>query len=86
MKKWSVFKVYAEDFKDVYKLIIPSSSKKEAEKYAESGGLEVVKIVELENMKINTDYLSQILTEQGFDTDGVDVICRTIQMVGLSCS
>lgn len=86
MKKWNVFKVYAEDSKDVYKLIIPSSSKKEAEKYVESGGLEVIKIVELENMKINTDYLSQILTEQGFDTDGIDVICRTIQMVGLSCS
>ena len=67
-------------------MIIPSSSKREAEKYVESGGLEVVKVVELENMKINTDYLGQILTEQGFDTDGIDVICRTIQMVGLSCS
>lgn len=86
MKKWNVYKVYAEDSNDVYKLIIPSSSKKEAEKYVESGGLEVIKIVELENMKINTDYLSQILTEQGFDTDGIDVICRTIQMIGLSCN
>ena len=86
MKKWSVFKVYAEDSKDVYKMIIPSSSKKEAEKYVESGGLEVVKIVEMPYLKINTDFLSQILTEQGFDTDGIDVICRTIQMVGLSCS
>ena len=86
MKKWNVFKIYAEDSKDVYKLIIPSSSKKEAEKYVESGGLEIIKIVELQNMKINTDYLGQILTEQGFDTDGIDVICRTIQMVGLSCS
>ena len=86
MQKWSVFKVYAEDSKDVYKLIIPSSSKKEAEKYAESGGLEVIKIVEMPYLKINTDFLSQILTEQGFDTDGIDVICRTIQMVGLSCS
>ena len=86
MKKWNVFKVYAEDSKDVYKMIIPSSSKKEAEKYVESGGLEVVKIVEMPYLKINTDFLSQILTEQGFDTDGIDVICRTIQMVGLSCS
>lgn len=86
MKKWNVFKVYAEDSEDIYKLIIPSSSKKEAEKYVENGGLEVVKVIELENMKINTDYLSQILTEQGFDTDGIDVICRTVQMVGLSCS
>ena len=86
MKKWSVYKIYAEDSVDVYKMIVPSSSKREAEKYVESGGLEVVKVVELENMKINTDYLSQILTEQGFDTDGIDVICRTIQMVGLSCS
>ena len=84
MKKWSVFKIYAEDSKDVYKMIIPSSSKREAERYVESGGLEVVKVVELPSLKINTDYLSQILNNEGFDSDGIDVICRTIQMVGLS--
>ena len=84
MKKWSVFKIYAEDFVDVYKMIVPSSSKREAEKYVESGGLDVVKVVELPSLKINTDYLSQILNNEGFDSDGIDVICRTIQMVGLS--
>ena len=84
MKKWSVFKIYAEDSVDVYKMIVPSSSKREAEKYVESGGLDVVKVVELPSLKINTDYLSQILNNEGFDSDGVDVICRTIQMVGLS--
>ena len=78
MKKWSVFKVYAEDSKDVYKLIIPSSSKKEAAKYAESGGLEVVKTVEMPYLKINTDFLSQLLNKEGFDSDGIDVICRVI--------
>lgn len=84
MKKWSVFKIYAEDSVDVYKMIVPSSSKREAEKYVESGGLDVVKVVELPSLKINTDYLSQILNNEGFDSDGIDVICRTIQMVGLS--
>ena len=84
MKKWSVFKIYAEDSVDVYKMIVPSSSKREAERYVESGGLEVVKVVELPSLKINTDYLSQILNNEGFDSDGIDVICRTIQMVGLS--
>lgn len=84
MKKWNVFKVYAEDSNDVYKLIIPSSSKKEAEKYVESGGLEVVKTVEMPYLKINTDFLSQFLNKEGFDSDGIDVICRVIQMIGLS--
>ena len=84
MKKWSVFKIYAEDSVDVYKMIVPSSSKREAEKYVESGGLDVVKVVELPSLKINTDYLSQILNNEGFDSDGIDVICRTVQMVGLS--
>ena len=84
MKKWNVFKVYAEDSKDVYKMIIPSSSKKEAEKYVESGGLEVIKIVEMPYLKINTDFLSQLLNKEGFDSDGIDVICRVIQMIGLS--
>lgn len=84
MKKWSVYKIYAEDSVDVYKMIVPSSSKREAEKYVESGGLEVVKVVELPNLKINVDYLGQILKGEEFDSDGVDVICRTIQMVGLS--
>ena len=84
MKKWSVFKIYAEDSVDVYKMIVPSSSKREAEKYVESGGLDVVKVVELPSLKINTDYLSQILNNEEFDSDGIDVICRTIQMVGLS--
>ena len=84
MKKWSVYKIYAEDSVDVYKMIVPSSSKREAEKYVESGGLDVVKVVELPSLKINTDYLSQILNNEGFDSDGIDVICRTIQMVGLS--
>ena len=84
MKKWSVFKIYAEDSVDVYKMIVPSSSKREAEKYVESGGLDVVKVVELPSLKINTDYLNQILNNEGFDSDGIDVICRTIQMVGLS--
>ena len=84
MKKWTVYKVYAEDYKDIYGMIVPSSSKREAEKYVESGGLEIVKVVELPNLKINVDYLGQILKGEGFDSDGIDVICRTIQMVGLS--
>ncbi len=84
MKKWNVYKVYAEDSVDVYKLIIPSTSKKEAEMYVENGGLEVVKTVEMPYLKINTDFLSQLLNKEGFDSDGIDVICRVIQMIGLS--
>lgn len=83
MKKWNVYKVYAEDSNDVYKMIVPSTSKKEAEAYVNSGGLDVVKMVET-NLKINTDFLASFLKKENFDSDGIDVICRVLQMIGLS--
>lgn len=84
MKKWKVYKVYAEDYKDVYRMIIPAPSKKEAEYYASSGGLNIIKTTEVEDLKINTEWLCSFLTKEGFDTDGIDVICRAINMIGLN--
>ena len=84
MKKWKVYKVYAEDYKDVYRMIIPAPNKKEAEYYASSGGLNIVKTTEVEDLKINTEWLCSFLTKEGFDTDGIDVICRAINMIGLN--
>lgn len=83
MKKWNVFTVYAEDFKDIYKTIIPAPSKKEAELYVKNGGLEIVKTKEMAELRINVDFLSSYLRKGDFDEDSIDVICRLIQMTQL---
>lgn len=83
MKNWKVFTVYAEDYKDIYRMVIPAPSRIEAERYAESGGLKIIKVEEKSDLKINTNYLSSFLRREGFDEDGIDVICRTLIMVGL---
>ena len=46
MKNWKVFTIYAKDYKDIYRLIIPAPNRKEAERYAESGGLKIIKVEE----------------------------------------
>ena len=84
MKQWKVYKVYAEDYKDVYGMVVPAPSKKEAEDYVRRGSLDIIKTKELSDLKINTEYLGSYLKKDGFDEDGIDVICRLIQMVGLS--
>jgi len=83
MKNWNVFVIYAEDYKDIYKMIIPAPNRKEAERYVESGGLKIIKVEEKPDLKINTNYLGSFLRREGFDEDGIDVICRTLIMVGL---
>ena len=83
MKKWTVYKVYGEDYKDVYRMIVPAPSKKEAEDYVRRGGLGIIKTQEILDLKINTDYLGSYLRKEGFDEDDIDVICRTFQMIGL---
>jgi hypothetical protein len=83
MKKWTVYKIYAEDYKDVYRMIVPAPSKKEAEDYVRRGGLGIIKTQEISDLKINTDYLGSYLRKEGFDEDDIDVIWRTFQMIGL---
>ena len=83
MKKWTVYKIYAEDYKDVYRMIVPAPSKKEAEDYVRRGGLGIIKTQEISDLKINTDYLGSYLRKEGFDEDDIDVISRTFQMIGL---
>ena len=83
MKKWTVYKIYAEDYKDVYRMIVPAPSKKEAEDYVRRCGLNIIKTQEVPDLKINTDYVSSYLRKEGFDEDDIDVISRTFQMIGL---
>lgn len=84
MKKWNVYKVYAEDSADIYKMIVPAPSKKDAMIYVADCGLEIIKAVEMSELKIDVGVLSSFLITEGFDSDGVDVISRILQMVGLA--
>lgn len=83
MKKWSVFAVYAEDYDNVYKLIIPAPSKKEAELFATHGGLGIVKTKEISELKINLNYLITALRQGDFNENEIDVICRLVEMTQL---
>ena len=83
MKKWTVYKVYAEDYKDVYRMIVPAPSKKEAELFATHGGLGIVKTKEISELKINLNYLITALRQGDFSEDEIDVICRLVEMTQL---
>ncbi len=82
MKNWKVFKVYGEDSCDVYRMIVPSPTKKEAENFVRSCGLEVVKTTELEDFCLNTNMIVSVLEREGFGKDECDVVMRLINAVG----
>ena len=82
MKNWKVFKIYGEDSCDVYRMIVPSPTKKEAENFVRSCGLEVVKTTELEDFWLNTNMIVSVLEREGFGKDECDVVMRLINAVG----
>ena len=83
MKKWKAYKVIVEDSDSAYRLIIPSTSKREAEIYAEHYGMSVVKTEEMLNLKIDVDFLGRVMKEHGFGADETDVVTRMLQIVNL---
>jgi hypothetical protein len=83
MKKWKAYKVIVEDSDSAYRLIIPSTSKREAEIYAEHYGMSVVKTEEMPNLKIDVDFLGRVMKEHGFGADEIDVVTRMLQIVNL---
>jgi hypothetical protein len=83
MKKWKAYKVIVEDSDSAYRLIIPSTSKREAEIYAENYGMSVVKTEEMPNLKIDVDFLGRVMKEHGFGADETDVVTRMLQIVNL---
>ena len=82
MKNWKVFKVYGEDSCDVYRMIVPSPTKKEAENFVRSCELEVVKTTELKDFWLNTNMIVSVLEREGFGKDECDVVMRLINAVG----
>lgn len=83
MKKWKAYKVIVEDSDNAYRLIIPSTSKREAEIYAENYGMSVVKTEEMPDLKIDVDFLGRVMKAHDFGDDEIDVVTRMLQMVNL---
>lgn len=82
MKKWKVYKVYAEDCSEVYRMIVPSPTKKEAEDFVRNCSLDIIKTTEIENFYLNVNMMVNVLDKAGFTEDECDVIMRLINMVG----
>lgn len=83
MKKWKVYKVYAEDYCELYRMIVPSPTKKEAEDFVRNCGMDIIKTTELEDFWLNTNMIVEILERNNFGQDECDVIMRLINAVGL---
>ena len=74
-----IYKVYLEGRTNVYSVIIPAKSKKEAIEYCRGNG-EVVKIKDITNdTPISVSSICDALTNANFGQDEIDIICRLIQ-------
>lgn len=84
MKKFKVYDMYLDDGKDgVFKVTVPTPNKKEASEFV-SGNGEIVTIKENPLVQdIDIPYLVQVLTEARYGKAEIDVITRTLEMVGL---
>ena len=82
MKTWKVYKIYAEDSNDIYRIIVPSPTKKEAENFVHNCSLNIIKTTEVENFYLNVDMMINVLDKAGFTEDECDVVMRLINMVG----
>ena len=82
MKKLNVYKVYLDDGRDTYRIIVPAENKKEAIQYV-SGNGEVVAVKEDKEIYINTDKLVKDLTSCGWGDDECDLIARVLSGVRL---
>lgn len=83
MKKFTVYNVYLDDGRDVYKIVVPAESEADAAKYCEGNG-EVIAVKKNPDVqKINTSALADCLRTTGWNKAEVDVITRTLAICGL---
>lgn len=83
MKKFTVYNVYLDDGRDVYKIVVPAESEADAAKYCEGNG-EVIAVKKNPDVqKINTSALADCLRTTGWNKAEVDVITRTLTICGL---
>lgn len=84
MKKFEVYDMYLDDDKGgVFKITVPAPNKKEASAFVNGNG-EIVTIKKNPLVQdIDIPCLVQTLTEARYGKAEIDVITRTLEMVGL---
>lgn len=74
-----IYKVYLEDKTNIYSVIVPAKSKKEATEYCRGNG-ELVKIKDItDDTPISVSSVYDALTSANFGQDEIDIVCRLIQ-------
>lgn len=83
MKKFTVYNVYLDDGDNVYKIVVPAESEKEAAEYCEGNG-EIIAVKKNDlDYSIDTATLASYLLNGGWGKTEVDIITRTLAMCGL---
>lgn len=85
MKQLKIYKVYVEDITDgsCYSTFVPAESEKEAVKYCEGNG-ECVAVKEASDYKIHLETLTETLANNRWGRAEIEIITRTLELVGLS--
>ena len=84
MKNWNVYMVYAEDYQDVYKLVVPAPNEKAVKDFMGRSDLDIVKIKVDDDFCIDTDALFIAMRNSGFGHQECDCVTRLLDAVGLS--
>lgn len=83
MKQWSIYRLILDDGESVYAEMIPGESEKHAAGYANSTGLEILKVTEDKETTIDPGRLAATLASAGYDQKEIDIVYRAIYQAGL---
>lgn len=84
MKNWNVYMVYAEDYQDVYKIVVPAPNEKAVKDFMSKSDLDIIKIKIDEDFSIDTNNLFQAMRNANFGEQECDCVSRLLDAVGLS--
>ena len=84
MKKLTVYNVYLDDGKSVFRVTVPTASKKEAADYVQGNG-DVVAINPAPVQGIDLHRLAYDLKSCQWSQTDIDIITRTLAACGLDC-
>lgn len=82
MKKLTVYNVYLDDGKSVFRVTVPAASKKEAADYVQGNG-DVVAIKPADLQDIDLDQLADTLKRAQWGQMEIDIITRALAACGL---
>ncbi|MBQ9269680.1 MAG: hypothetical protein IJ206_09215 [Oscillospiraceae bacterium] len=87
MKKLNIFRVYLDDGRNAFRVLVPATDAKDAAKWCEGNGdVIAVKQNTRENcdlVDIDLEHLAETLQKNAWGQDEIDVITRTLSRVGL---